>query len=193
MGYIYKYEDLKDITWDEVDEMVNILYKDIKEYIDINNLSIKYISPIVRGGDIPSVMLSHMLNVVDMLPIQLKNNNGNIELKIGLDYVKDTTINENECILLVDTNHITGRTANIAVENILNKFGNNTKIIYVTLTRDYTHRFSVEKVMHNIWTRLTNESMELSEEMCINLNIPYKKISIYPWENKEEELRELNM
>lgn len=193
MGYIYKYEDLKDITWDEVDEMVNILYKDIKEYIDINNLSIKYISPIVRGGDIPSVMLSHMLNVVDMLPIQLKNYNGNIELKIGLDYVKDTTINENECILLVDTNHITGRTANIAVENILNKFGNNTKIIYVTLTRDYTHRFSVEKVMHNIWTRLTNESMELSEEMCINLNIPYKKISIYPWENKEEELRELNM
>lgn len=193
MSYIYKYEDLKDISWNEVDDMVNILYKDIKNYIESNNLTIKYISPIARGGDIPAVMLSHMLNVVDMLPIQLKNNNGNIDLKIGLDYVKDTSINDNECILLVDTNHITGRTANIAVDIILDKFGSNTKIIYVTLTRDYTHRFSVEKVMHTLWARLTNESMELSEEECITLNIPYKKISIYPWENKEEELSELNM
>ena len=193
MSYIYKYEDLKDISWNEVDDMVHKIYVDIDKYIKEHNLSIKYISPIVRGGDIPSVILSHMLNVVDMLPIQLKNNNGNIDLKINLDYVKDTSMNENECILLVDTNHITGRTASIAVNTILDKFGSNTKIIYVTLTRDYTYRFSVDKVMHNLWARLTNESMKLSEDMCIKLNIPYKMISIYPWENKEEELRELNM
>ena len=41
-----------------------------------------------------------MLNAIDMLPIQLKHNHEThgIETKIGVKYVKDNTINEDECI-----------------------------------------------------------------------------------------------
>ena len=38
----------------------------------------------------------------------------------------------------------------------------------------------------------TNETRNLSKEECDNLGISYNLVSIYPWENVEEELRELN-
>ena len=92
-------------------------------------------------GGVPAIKFSHMFNVIDMLPIQLKHNHEThgIDTKIGLEYVKDITINEDECILLVEGNHVTGETANIAVQMI-------------------------------------RENL----------------VSVYPWENIEEELDELN-
>ena len=38
----------------------------------------------------------------------------------------------------------------------------------------------------------TNEMKELSEEECDKLNINYSLVSVYPWENVEEELNALN-
>ncbi len=38
----------------------------------------------------------------------------------------------------------------------------------------------------------TNEMKELSENECKELNINYSLVSVYPWENVEEELKELN-
>ena len=116
----------------------------------------------------------------------------NIDKKIGLDYVKNTNIDSNECILLVEGNHVTGKTANIAVDMIRKKFGDNVKIIYVSLTRDYTYRNSVNNVCFTTWAMTTNEMKELSEDECKKLNINYNLVSVYPWENIEEELNALN-
>ena len=38
----------------------------------------------------------------------------------------------------------------------------------------------------------TNEMKELSENECKKLNINYSLVSVYPWENVKEELKELN-
>ena len=38
----------------------------------------------------------------------------------------------------------------------------------------------------------TNETKEVSKEECENLGINYNLVSVYPWENVEEELFELN-
>ncbi len=148
----------------------------------------------MRGGGVPAIKLSHMFNVIDMLPIQLKHNHEThgIDTKIGLEYLKDTTINENECILLVEGNHVTGETANIAVEMIREKFGKDVKVIYVSLTRDYTYKDSVKNICFTTWAMTTNEMKELSKEECNKLGINYNLVSVYPWENIEEELDELN-
>lgn len=148
----------------------------------------------MRGGGIPAIILSHMFDVVDMLPIQLKHNKEThkIDKKIGLEYVKKIDIDESECILLVEGNHVTGTTANIAVDLIREKFGNNVKIIYTSLTRDYTYRDSVKNVCYTTWAMTTNEMKELSEDECKKLNINYNLVSVYPWENIKEELIELN-
>lgn len=135
-----------------------------------------------------------MFNIIDILPIQLKYNHKTkyVDTKIGLDYLKDNSISENECILLVEGNHVTGKTANIAINMIREKFGNNVKIIYVSLTRDYSYRNSVKDVCFTTWAMSTNETKKLTEDECKKLNINYNLVSVYPWENIEEELFELN-
>lgn len=132
MKYIYTEKDLDIISWDRIDKFIDKIYGSVKNYLEKNNLKIKYICPILRGGGIPAIKLSHMFNVENMLPIQLKHKDKkqDIEIKLGLDYVKDTKINENECILLVEGNHVTGSSSNIAVNILREKFGDNIKISY---------------------------------------------------------------
>lgn len=194
MKYKYTKKDLDLISWERIDSFLENIYKEVNNYLNSNNLSIKYIAPIMRGGGVPAIKLSHMFNVIDMLPIQLKHNHEThgIDTKIGLDYLKDNSISENECILLVEGNHVTGETANIATNMIKEKFGEDVKIIYVSLTRDYTYKDSVKNICFTTWAMTTNETKELSKEECNKLNINYNLVSVYPWENVTEELDELN-
>ena len=194
MRYIYTEKDLDLISWERIDEFIGKIYKDVHNYILENNLKIKYIIPIMLGVRITVLIFSHLFNVIDMLPIQLKHNSetNNIDEKIGLEYIENSSIKKNECILLVEGNHVTGKTANIAVDLIRQKFGNDVKIIYVSLTRDYTYRNSVNNVCYTTWAMTTNETKELSEDECKKLNINYSLVSVYPWENIREELNELN-
>lgn len=65
------------------------------------------------------------------------------------------------------------------------------KIIYISLTRDYTYRNSVQGVCYTSWAMTTNETKQLTVEECNKLNIDYSLVSVYPWENNQEELKEL--
>ncbi len=194
MKYIYTEKDLDLISWERIDKFIDKIYFDVKEYIEENHLVIKYLSPILRGGGVPSIKLSHMFGVVDMLPIQLKNNSETkkIDKIVSLDYVHDTKLKFNECILLVEGNHCSGKTASLAVDLLREKFGNDVKIIYVSLTRDYAHKDSVKNVCYTTWGMTTNESKEISKEECEKIGISYNLVSVYPWENIQEELFELN-
>lgn len=194
-NYKYTEEDLDMVSWERIDEFIDKIYSDVSEYLKKNNLSIKYIVPILRGGGIPALKLSHMFDVVNILPIQLKYNakTSLIEKKISLDdYENIKEVSDNEVILLVEGNHCTGRTANIACKSVKEKFGENVKVIYVSLTRDYTYKDSVEGTVFTTWAWTTNESKRLTKEECEKLNIDYHKVSVYPWENAKEELEELN-
>lgn len=194
-NYKYTEQDLDMVSWERIDEFIDKIYGDVSEYLKKNNLSIKYIVPILRGGGIPALKLSHMFDVVNILPIQLKYNakTSLIEKKISLDdYENIKEVGDNEVILLVEGNHCTGRTANIACKSVKEKFGENVKVIYVSLTRDYTYKDSVEGTVFTTWAWTTNESKRLTKEECEKLNIDYHKVSVYPWENAKEELEELN-
>ncbi|MEE3355330.1 MAG: hypothetical protein VZR32_03205 [Candidatus Weimeria sp.] len=73
-NYKYTEEDLDMISWERIDGFIDKIYNDVSEYLKKNNLSIKYIVPILRGGGIPALKLSHMFDVINILPIQLKYN-----------------------------------------------------------------------------------------------------------------------
>ena len=75
---------------------------------------------------------------------------------------------------------------------IREKFGEDAKIIYVSLTRDYTYKDSVKNICFTTWAMTTNEMKELSKEECNKLNINYNLVSVYPWENVTEELKATN-
>lgn len=194
MKYHYSEKDLDLISWERIDDFMIKIYQDVKKYLEENNMKLKYIIPIMRGGGIPAIILSHMFQVIEMLPIQLKYNDKTkkIEKKLGLDYRQNEKLNNNEAVLLVEGNHVTGKTAQMAVDMIREKMGEKVNIIYVSLTRDYTYRNSVKDVCYTTWAMTTNETKELSEQECKKLGIHYWLVSVYPWENKEEELEALN-
>ena len=97
MKYIYTEKDLDLISWDRIDNFINKIYKEVNNYLIKANLKIKYIVPIMRGGGVPAIIFSHLFDVIDMLPIQLKYNYEimNIDKKIRVDYVKNTNIDSN--------------------------------------------------------------------------------------------------
>lgn len=191
MKYIYTEQDLDKISWQRIDQYIDKIYNDVSDFLIKNDLTIKYIVPILRGGGVPSVILSHKFNVIDLLPVQLKYN-GNYEVKIPIDIFNNVGINNNECILLVEGNHVNGTTSLIAKDMILNKFGKDTKIIYVSITKDYSNKDSVNDVIFSTCGFYTNEKKKLSERECENLGINYVKVALFPWESVEEELKELN-
>ncbi len=93
MKYIYTEKDLDLISWERIHGFINKIYKDVNNYLKENNLKIKYIVPIMRGGGIPAVIFSHLFDVIDMLPVQLKHNSEthNIDKKIGLEYLENSS------------------------------------------------------------------------------------------------------
>ena len=56
MKYIYTEKDLDLISWDRIDNFINKIYKYVSNYLIKNNLKIKYIVPIMRGGGIPAII-----------------------------------------------------------------------------------------------------------------------------------------
>ena len=75
---------------------------------------------------------------------------------------------KNECILLVEENHVTGETANIAVQMIREKFGKDVKIIYVSLTRNYTYKDSRKDICFTSWVMTTNEIKNFQKKNVMN-------------------------
>ena len=50
----------------------------------------------------------------------------------------------------------------------------------------------MKNVCYTTWGMTTNETKNLSKEECEHLGINHNLVSVYPWENVEEELLELN-
>jgi hypothetical protein len=67
----------------------------------------------------------------------------------------------------VEGNHVTGETVNIATNMLREKFGEEVKIIYVSLTRDYTYKDSVKNLCFTTWAMTTNE-MNYQKKNAIN-------------------------
>ena len=194
MKYTYSEKDFMNISWNDIDKITQKIACEVKEALSENNLSIKYIAPILRGGGVPAIILSHKLNIIDFLPIQLKCSHrlNKVEEKINLDSVIKEPLKKNECVLLVEGNHVTGRSANLAKDMIIKKFGKDTKIIYVSISKDYSHKDSVADVEFSTCGIYTNETKSLDEKECKKLKIDYRLITLFPWESVEGELKEIN-
>lgn len=191
--YIIK-EDFDIISWERLSKYIDLITKQIIDYTRSNNIKIKYVVPIMRSGLIPAVILSEKLNITDMLPIQIKYNyeKKSLDKKIDFSKYENTSLKQNECILLVEDKHVTGRTANLAVDMILDVLPN-AKIIYVTISRDYYYKDCIDNILLNLSGFYTNESMNLTYDECIDLKIdPEKLIVILPWEDIEEKISKLN-
>ncbi len=192
MSFKYQTRDLKPMTYELLDSSVRQIHKEINDFLVRENLRIRYVVPILRGGCIPATLLAYFFGVIDMLPIQVKSGPGkrSFETKIGFDY--DVKLASDECVLLVDGNQATGKTASIARKMIIDKLGKKTKIIYACVTQDYAHKDVPGNFVFTTAALYTNETKALSEKECQNLGVEYAPVYLYPWENKQTEIDALN-
>ena len=168
----------------------------LAKYLDKNNSKIDLIVPVLRGGGIPALRLAFMFKVVRILPFQYKylHVGTNSHLKKVYDSNFNNLINfksKAPVILVVEGNHSTGNVANKVVSEIKQMMPD-SKIIYVALAKDYNYRDSVKNVDFTSCGIYTNENKKLSKEECDNLDVPYDKLFLFPWESVGEELASLN-
>lgn len=186
-------EDFYNITWENYNEIAVKLGKKIKSYCLKNGYTIDCVVPILRGGGVLGIHLSHILNVVRMEPFQYKYMLLNNEyVNVALLEPKMDTICEfkNNCVLVTEGNHCSGTTAQKCIHKIRQSLPT-AKIIYACLVRDVCHLKPLDGTTHEIYGILSNDSKMLTEDYCEKNGIP-NKFGVFPWESVEEEIREVN-
>ena len=67
----------------------------------------------------------------------------------------------------------------------------NAKIFYASVGRDYSYIKKLNHTIYEWYGCLTNESETLTQSECAEMSV-ISKFVVYPWENVEEELEEVN-
>lgn len=162
----------------------------LSNYIDNNKIKIDYICPILRSGAVPAVYIANQLNIVKFLPIQVKHiayKNGDNKIEIIFNPFNAIEIQKKEpVILLVEAMQSTGRSVEICINEIRNRY-KNAKILYVCLTKEYSSRNFKDMTIYEDFAFYYNGDNAFSKEECEQLNIEYS-YPLFPWENLKMEL-----
>lgn len=186
------------MSWEEYQEIVNKITCELKQLQIEKDVCFKYIVPILRGGGVLAISLSHSLNVPQLLPIQYKyefsiNKNNNTRQYLPIEKLSCFDLvqcEENVDILVTEGNHCTGETAQKCIDKTKRYFPN-CKIYYASVGRDYSFLNHMNNTEYETYGILTNESEALTQDKCNNLGI-INKFCVYPWENVIEEMNEVN-
>ena len=188
-------DDFYLMSWKEYQGIVDKLSYSISKYKKENSISFDFIVPILRGGGVLAISLSHRLNVFRVFPVQYKYTHldGGDQYKpyewlFSLNQLEDKFQEYN--ILVTEGNHCTGQTSQICI-NKIKKLLPNSNIYYASVGRDYSYTQRLTYATYEWWGVLTNESESLTQEQCDQLSI-INKFIVYPWENICEELEEVN-
>jgi len=192
----YKKEDLVKISWDDFDKYALKIKNEVENYLNKKNIKIDVVVPIFRGGGILALKLAFEFKVIRLLPYQYKYFHGEKDFKLKKIYCPEfsqltTFKKKNPVILVVEGNHSTGRIANLVISDIKKQLPN-SKIIYVSLAKDYFYKDSVKNIDFTTCGYYTNENRKLSKETCKKIGINFENVYIFPWESYEEELAMLN-
>lgn len=190
--------DFCQMTWDEFEFYAKKIASSISTFCKNEGVNIDFICPIIRGGSVLAVYLSHLLGVIPCIGIQFKhlsddNTNGLPKLIFeSLSHFPEKKRMEHEyTVLLVEGNHCSGNTALEACRLLRRNFPQ-IKIIYASLARDYAHRDTVSGEIFSTAGYYSNESnTKYSPEFMAEHEIR-EKYTVFPWEIIQEEIDEFN-
>ena len=178
--------------WDEMSDTIDTLIQKIDRYFKTANKNISVISPLLRTGGIVGGILAIKMRVIPMLPIQFKHSDkpGDIKQMISMPDLL-CSIPSPMSILLCEGNTSTGSTAIKAAKVIKEKYPL-AKIYLATLTKVFGCPDKLDGIEEIFYGRMTDENFIASEEEKSKFNLRFG-ITIFPWENSEDELKEVNL
>lgn len=186
-----KREDIYQLGWDEyLEKELNVLLNKVQTYIKENNVKIDAVVPLLRGGNIPGTYIAYKLNILKIAPVQYKYffKGDNADLVEIQKVNEDLFDNDSKpTFLLVEGNHCYGTSASYAAKGLKRDFPN-CRIIYAASNMDYNYQNVLDELAEiSFYGRFNNDCEELSKEECVKHGIDPDKITIFPWENKDEE------
>lgn len=187
----YTEKDTNKMTWEEMNDLIEVLIKKINIYFNEHNEQVHVISQLHRTGGIVGSLLAIKMGIIPLLPVQFKysHNPTKINQIISVpDILVDVPDNMN--IILAEGNTSSGRVAMEATRVIKMKYPK-AKIYLATLTKVYGGFEKLEGIEEVFYGAMTNEKFIASLEEAKNLGLR-EGITIFPWENTKEELFAVN-
>jgi len=188
-----KKSDIYKFGWDEYFEKeLKVLTEKVLDYVKKNNVKIDAVVPLLRGGNIPGTYLAYKLNILRIVPVQYKyffKDKENVANLVEIQKLNKELFDENAelTFLLVEGNHCYGTSAKYAVKGIKEQFPK-CKIVYAASNMDYNYKNVVDEFVEaSFYGRFNNDCEELNKERCIELGINPDEVTIFPWENEDEE------
>lgn len=186
---IYTEEHTNKMTWSEFGTICDKLVSDIK------NSGIKFdaITPILRSGMIPATIIANKLQILNILPVQVKcvHNPNDVKQMLPIMKPMDSNFPSNPKILVVEANTFSGKSATKVYEILKSEFAN-VELYYATVTRVFRKPINeLEMYKKYFFGVMTDEELIASEEEKTKYKLR-DKITIYPWETTEYELEDIN-
>jgi len=188
----YTIEDTNPILWPEFDLLIDNLITDINQYFTKHNKKIHVISQLHRTGGIVGSILAIKMELVPLLPVQFKYTYNPTDIT-QISSVPDLLVDvpEDMNVILAEGNTSSGSVAKLAAKAIKEKYPKST-IYLATLTRVYGGFDSLENIEHIFQGAFTNEKFLATSQEIAQYSIR-EGITVFPWENLEQELVENNL
>lgn len=188
----YTLQDTNPMSWQEFGTILDDLVTQISEYLAQNSLQIHAVAPILRSGAIPGSVIANKLEIIPQLPIQVKHNYQQNKLEQILPVTKLLTpLPKKPTILVAECNTYSGKSARKAGQLVLENYSQAT-LMYATVTKVYRKDEIDLSLFDKVFVgKHTNESFEADHTTAKELDLR-PKITIFPWETPERELRDIN-
>lgn len=185
----YTLRDVNQMSYYEFEQIMQTLVSTIQD----SGIKFEAVVPVLRTGAIPATIIAYKLNIINMLPIQVKYDytinkpNQLLPLVLPLDNKLITPAN----ILVVEANTHSGTSAEM-VHTIVKNSLPTAHIHYATVTRAFKKIPNDLPMYKNyFWGVMTNEAFEADSYIQEKLNLR-PNIVVFPWEDAEAELKDIN-
>jgi hypoxanthine phosphoribosyltransferase len=176
------------MSWDEFDRIASSLIDQLSTYQNKHHFKFDAVAPMLRSGGIPAVMIANKMQIIPMIPLQVKYNYDHGGVDTVIPPLCPLTLDENAVknILVTECNTYMGTSSKLVV-NLLNKKFPKADLHYACITKVYGGPQNIKgyKSYHiGCWTN------EAFKDNAPNNCRP--GITIYPWETAEYELEDIN-
>lgn len=179
------------MSWPDYQAYIQQIANKIVEFTATNNIKIDFILPILRGGGIPAISLSHLLKVKRLETLQVFHDYSANRMWTGCNSIGNIEDSHRPyVILLVDDYHATGKSVYRIYDSIKEQLPNSS-IIYASIGRDVGYLKDERSFLYSCYGFLGNECGVVSEATLCH-NIPAVN-TVFPWEILEEEISNVKL